>query len=636
MALYLTRQGKTRINDDLSMYNYRYSYPLGNSLKPGSELHDKLRDEIMARAMSSHDVVSNRFDSWNKLDETLTSYVPMDEEEEELLEEDSRKPVSIVVPVSYAALETIVTYQVAAFLDSPIFKYEGMDDRDVLGSILLERTIDLQVRRAKMAIQLHTMFRDSMIYGIGAVSPIWGTHHEFRTRRGDGITRPTREPIVGFSGNELYNIDPYTFLPDPNVAAHDVQRGEYVGWLAKEHRLALLGRENQGGEGLFNCKYLEHVSQRESILRVKEDKRDKDSVGFSKDPTVTNEIDVIHLYVELVPAEWEIGKKDVPEKWMFSIAADQVIIRAEPMDLDHNYFPICVSSPDSDGYSALPISRLETVYGLQKFANFLLNSHIANVRKALYNQMVVDPKLINMGDLKNPGFFKHVRLRQEAWGRGVQGAVEQLKIYDVTANHIPEAFSIFQMSERGTGATDALQGLIRRGGERRSATEFRETKSGALSRMDRIARMANAMALQDLAYMLAVQTQQFQSEEQRVKISGRMEEVLRRTFGEGAERVTVSPRDLEVAFDVLPFDGTSSAMGDPNVFLQGLQLLGKYPMMMNQFDMVRIFEHFMQANGFKNIGDFRAKVKVVPDEEAAREAERGNLVPTGELGGQLP
>jgi len=111
--------------------NFDYEYPDGLNLKPGSKLHDRIRDEVMERAYESSRVMSTRHGDWNKIDHTLTAYIPVDEEERLLKDGDSRKPISIVFPYSYTVLETLLSYFVAAFLQDPIFKYEGTTPDDV-------------------------------------------------------------------------------------------------------------------------------------------------------------------------------------------------------------------------------------------------------------------------------------------------------------------------------------------------------------------------------------------------------------------------------------------------------------------------------------------------------------------------
>ena len=106
------------------------------------------------------------------------------------------------------------------------------------------------------------------------------------------------------------------------------------------------------------------------------------------------------------------------------------------MDLDHNMYPVSVCAPEFDGYTITPISSLEVIYGLQEILDFLFTSHVANVRKAINDMLIVDPYLINMADLAKPGPGKLIRTRRAVWGRGVENAVKQLAVTDITHNHM--------------------------------------------------------------------------------------------------------------------------------------------------------------------------------------------------------
>ena len=111
--------------------DFGYKYPGSIDLHPRSEDHKRLLAAIMERVQSSHEVMSARYDVWNQLDKTLTSFIPLDEEEKREQEKDNRKPFSIVVPTSYAALETLLTYLVQTFFEAPIFRYDGVGGEDV-------------------------------------------------------------------------------------------------------------------------------------------------------------------------------------------------------------------------------------------------------------------------------------------------------------------------------------------------------------------------------------------------------------------------------------------------------------------------------------------------------------------------
>lgn len=629
--------------------NYRYRYPFGLNLKPGSDLHEELKRQILQRAQDSRAAMSNRFSSWRDVDKTLTAYIPTDEYEEMLLEKDTRKPVSTVVPLSYAAMETVLSYMVAAFLEEPIFRYTGFGgSNDIFGAMLMEKVVELQTRRAFMGLQLHTMFRDALAYGFGVVTPVWTQKMGYRrVAKDNGFTTLTgeyissgrsveREEAILYEGGELYNIDPYNYLPDINYPIQDVQRAEYVGWLRSDSRMEMLKREAYDPT-FFNARYLTHIDGR-SVLSADGSDRDRYDVhndAYASRDT-TNRADTIYMYVDLIPAEWGLGRHKVPEKWLFALSGDQVITAAAPADLDHGMYPVVVCAPEYDGYSITPISRVEMVYGMQKIIDFYYNSHVANVRKAIHDMLVIDPLMVNENDVRSPGPGKLIRLRRQAWGRGVEGAVKQLAVSDVTGGHMADASMLTSVMDRVLGSEASIQGGIQRHGERITATEFQGYQGAALTRLERASKVAAMQAVNPLGIMLASHTQQFMTQAQYVAVAGEYEEELRAEFGD-VEQLLVGPLDISVNYDVVMHDGSLPSAGDSSVWLGIFQMLAGNPALAQQFDIVRIFKHLARLSGAKNLGQFTVKnPQIMPDDQLMRQAEAGNIVPLGGANAEMP
>jgi len=282
MPFILNPNPRTVSGVSLGAANYSYRYPRGMDLKPGSKTHDRVLGNIMDMALKSHSAISAKYDTWNTIDKTLTAYIPLSDKEQALKSSDETKPVSTVVPVSYAVLETVLVYLVELFLATPMFHYEAVDDQDSLGAMLLELLVDMQCRKFKAGLAVHTMCRDALAYGFGAITPMWSQQRGFRTvaeptilsSMGFGKPRRKREEVIQAEGNEFYNIDPYSCLPDPQYSIHDVQRSRYFGWVREESYLEILERE-QNDPNVFNAKYVKHIGNR-STIGGDNSKRDKD------------------------------------------------------------------------------------------------------------------------------------------------------------------------------------------------------------------------------------------------------------------------------------------------------------------------------------------------------------------------
>ena len=293
---------------------YPYEYPRGFDIKPGSALHEKLKAKVLQRARDSFSVMQKRHPVWNKVDNMLTAYITADDLDKQIQSKDPKKPISIVVPYSFASLETLLTYMVAAFFQDPIFRYDGAGPEDTVGATLLQLCVDYQMRRSGGELALHTMFRDSLAYGIGPVAAGWQRKIGRRVIRQQetfsskiakllnlGTARKKVVPSVFYEGAQLINLDPYQILPDTNVPINNVGDGEFFGWISEEPLHRLLTEESQIDSDLFNVKYLRHISERHTEFTSDPSGR-ATKYGMNERkmlPNVTNNKTVVSMYVRL-------------------------------------------------------------------------------------------------------------------------------------------------------------------------------------------------------------------------------------------------------------------------------------------------------------------------------------------------
>lgn len=634
--------------------HYDYDYPEGLDLRPQSTLHTKIVNEVMNRARDSFNVMQARHSAWKAIDETTTAYITTDTKEQIVKNKDSRKPVSIVVPQTYATLEILLTYMTASLLEDPMLRFEGVGPEDILGAILLEKIIQHQCYWTKAQMALHTMFRDGFCYGLSAVSPVWMVERGWVSRKVPGIPTPA-DAVMGripgpqrvsieellFEGNKIENVDSYRFLPDPGVSIEHVQDGEFVGWIAADSVISLM-KEEKVNDNFFNVRYLQHLgSCRSTIFKSDSSGRGTRSGVATQQSSylssnTTKPCDVIWMYIDLIPKEWKLSTEEYPETWLFAVAADQIVIMAQPLNLNHNRKPIVTFAPDFDGYSIAPIARMEMINGLQTTLDWMFNSHVANVRKSINDMLVVDPSLVNMDDLKDPEPGKLIRLRRSVWGRGVESAVKQLAVTDITRNNVADASIIMDLMKATSGSVDAVSGLRRKTSERVTAEEIKGDRFGGLSRLERLAKVAGWMALRDLSMMMASQTQQLMSEETFVKTTGQWQDVLRQEYGITDQRMAVTPFDILVNYDVFVRDGSIPGGNFADVWTQMLPQIMQDPEIRQRMDVVRVVKHIMRSLGAKDVNQFDRKqplpamnAQVQPDEQVQKGVQAGNLVPVG-------
>lgn len=629
--------------------NIPYRYPMGLDLHPSSEAHKRIVNECVKRARSSQAVMSKRYPIWRELERNVTAYVPMDDEEERTKAEDSRKPVRVVVPLTYLVRDINLTYLSASLLDGSINRLNGVGPEDMLGSMLLQQVLDVQNIRFKNGIAYYIQFQDALTYGFGVVTPTWEVETGYRTQWSEGqyqtpfgpiptgqMIRTTVEQVVA-EGNQVHNIDPYCYFPDTNVPLHRVQDGEFVSWVRSTNYNKLLSQDNAE---YFNVRYLEGIDGRSTLLSNAGAQTGREEKYGSTGTSLTGgsndtarPVDLLVMYINLVPAEWKIGTRDVPEKWLFIIGGDQIVLAATPVRENHRRFPVGVCCPNLDGYSTSPISALEICFPLQEVGDFVYASRLAAVRRVLQDRYLVNPNMVYtpaLADSRN----NIIPLRKSAWGQPLDNVLKQLEVRDVTAGHFKDLQMVAETIERVTGAVDILQGVAPdSGNERTTARQVDSQRNAATSRLKKMARLISEQSMYDMTYFVASQTQQYMEQPQWVRVMGQWQEALAADLGP-AGRMQVMPWDLDCAFDIMPHDGS---MPDDGAMAATVKMALDQALMPGEinmaFDPVRMYANAWRLAGIKNIDDFRRiapppmQVVGMPDDQVAQQAQAGNLMP---------
>ena len=660
------------VRQDLNKMDLDYEYPRGLDLHPKSELHRNLLNKILNCTENAKRVLDGMKPEWKKIEWSLNAYVPLDEAESIQKTKDWRKPVSVVVPMTFASRETFLTYLHSAFNQNPIHKYRGYGDARV-ATMLLERVIAKQTQWFKEILQLNTMWSDGLTYGIGAANVRWAKHrvkrtitkevdellHEalkgtpYKSKIGDIIRY--FEDDVAYEGTRLDSIDPYHLLLDPNSTPNDYQNAEFIGWMAKASLYDLMLREADPEERMFNVKAVRMLGERNCVSsRFYDDESGRDTrqkntgVQFEDNMKTTNPVHLIHMYITLIPKEWGLGDEDTPEIWTFTVAGDEVIIQADLLDLDHGMYPVILCAPNTDGHSVLPISYLATTYGLQQVIDWLTTSRIANVRKCLNNELIVDPARVEMQDVLNPEPGKVIRLKRSSFnGEPIDSYIRQLQIQDVTVGHMNDAGVMIDLLRQANGTTDIAMGNLSAMPERPTAAGIDAAKSGALSRLQRIANIIGIQSMDDLAWMHAYNTIQFMDQPVYADITGRYEQQLRTAYGftpGSMGDIQVTPFDLSPYFDVEPHDGALPNNENVQAWTQILQTMlavdGVAQQIVGSSDVMGIFQHWARIAGAGDLNEFvqqggaNVQPQVMPDEQMAQQVQAGNMVPMSEMGMQ--
>lgn len=613
-----------------------------------SDKHRLVKEALLDRMQLSREKMSQRYNDWKDMEERFLGYIPSttaDAKRKASKSAGNPQYSTFEIPYSYAVALTAHTYWTSVFLaKTPVLQFTGRHGESQNKVQAVEALMDYQMNVGRMLPVLYTWLLDPAKYGFGVVGNYWDeeevvvseimeepeTYLGVPIPGGKTVKRRVTNRVPGYSGNRLYNVRPQDFFPDPRVPISQLQQGEFVGRYVEVSWNTILKRKQAGQ--YFNVEELEKVRQAvhdrekgsEQITlpegaeelplgppRVRGKREDKPYVALQE------------IYVELVPREWQLGDTEWPEKWVFTLAEEEVIIGARPMGLYHNQFPFFIQEYEPDGYSLFARSMIEVMNPMQDTLTWLLNSHMHNVRKTLNDQFVVDPSKVIMKDLTDPNAGRLIRLKPEYYGSDPRLAVHQLQSVDVTQNHLRDVNVIMDLVQRVTGVNDNIMGAVNQGG-RKSATEVRSSTTFGINRLKTNAEYMSAMAWQPMSAALLANTQQFYDMEQQFKVAGDVN-------GPDGAFMEVTPEAIAGFYDYVPVDGTLPVdrFAQANLWRQFIADVGANPQLSQGYDMRGIIAHMMQLAGAKNIKQF--ELKITPDEQLAQQVAAGDSVPAQQV-----
>jgi hypothetical protein len=642
-----------------------------DKLKYGDKLHAEVLPRIIARLKMAKDAVQQRYDSWDQVDEQVRLYAntsrgaarPDGTSMSDTIEFPFER--GIVVPVSYAVLTVRLSQLMSILLNrSPLWEVDGRAPEDMATSRLMETAIEYDMQQCMAILALFTQMQDAEKYGVGILYDVWETEEGWVSMKPAqsaqmisslfGMPPRSREWDTVREFNSWTPIDPYRFWCDPRVPKAAFQNGEFAGHRFNRSYLYLLERSVENGGSYFNVKEL---PAKQAEFRDITPKRDTIMASTVDLRATTDEKDkgyfiVDHLQIRLIPSDWGLGTGKLPEIWWFTVANEIVIIRAHPSSYEHGQFTYSVIESNYDSHALYNPGNIENISGLQRFMNWMLNSHFENIRKALNDVLVYAPSLIEESDLLNPGPARHVRLSTKGEELLLNGLmqpgqfVQQLQVGDVTHPHLSAFQFMYEMVQLMMATNDPATGQPTK--EKKTLGEVNQMMMGSGKRIAMSFRLYEAMGWQPMILRAISNRQQFTSLEQYMRIIGdaAADDI------QATQRLLIRPWDLQGNYDYVPRSATLPP--DPSrqamVWVQLMLGLGKFPQILQpgpdgkMLDVRKIFNEVARNMGVRNISQFYTQAPQMPpmgappmqvmgDEQVANGVQRGDLAP---IPGRMP
>lgn len=621
---------------------------LASELQFGSERHRFILEAVLRRKNFSLDKMRERHELWRKAEKNFLTFMP--EKDADRIRRNLRdvggEPqfTTLRIPFDYAVLMSMHTYLTSVFMGrSPVFQFQGRTGEGESGVLAVEALLDYQMMVGRMLPQLYIWLLDVGKYGLAITGSWWGEDKIVVNREEDvpdtflgvdlGTSRAQLKRFIidGYKGHKLYNVRPWDFLPDPRVTIGRLQEGEFcgrytqVGWNA-------IAKGSAGGL-YFNVRPLRQMRNSAASSREQGFGQVPRPFGpgegqFFLDQMDMASVELLEMYIELIPRDWGLGDSTFPEKWVFVVANDKVLIAARPMGDYHDKFPFYILEYEPEGYAMFKRGVLDIVGPMTDAITWLINTHFYNTRKSLNDMFVVDPTKIVLKDLKDPKPGKIIRLKEEMYGQDVRSAIFQFPVQNVTQQHLQDTQILSSLIQRVSGVNDNIMGLLNQGG-RKTATEVRTSSTFGVNRLKTTSEWFSVTGFADLAQTLLQGSQQHYTGREKLRRAGDF------FLHPGAENfIEISPNDIQGFYDFIPVDGTLPVdrFAQVNMWSTLMQQMGQDPRVIQQYDTGKIFAWIAQLGGLKNINRFR--IEIQDPALLSAQADAGNVIPIGGQSGR--
>lgn len=590
--------------------------PTRLAAKEQDDLLSELRTDCIRDLKRSRSKMSRYYADW---DYALETYQQIrDDDSTDIKARKKREPAKQTIPLSYAQVNTFVTYLTMLYTQNQrFFEYQptGTEDFDIREEC--EKIIEREVRNGFSTPILVQFLLDIARFNLGVLKPSWQVRTTtitpdasalsfstlFSETAGLQLVQQTNEEIevIVKEGTVVDNVSPYNFFPDTRLPMTRWHEGSFAADETVHHI-----REVKKMDGV------EGAGELSSIGRVELEGRGTTRLeGLDKESKKEDDFMVVVTEMQrwLVPTDYELSESKEEELWVIRIGNDQRVLSARKMEDANMGFTYKVAQMAPDQHSKLSDSLSSLIDRLQETVTWLMNTRVEAVKNNIEKQLVVHSQYVELEDLQTRSPFIRMKKNTPIMG-GLDNFIQQLKTNDPTVTHIQDADTLMKMMYQVSGVNENAMGSFT--GGRRSATEARNVQAGSASRMKLIGSTVYQMALSPLGKQLLVNARQWMSEETFFKILGEDEDTYAawQVFHKDAWWELIGSEDFFV------FDSTSAS--EKTFVAQSLQelaiaLMGNPEVLAAiDIDLVKVIERIQELRGVTNLKQFKRDQPIGP------------------------
>jgi len=467
------------------------------------ELRD-FRQRLTDLVKLSRNTMKDFYPLWDRNDRIYRGERIPDEQDRNA--QKRNEPSKVFVPLSQTQVQTFVAFATTLLTQREYFyELSGAGPEDVRASKLAQATIQRDIEYNKFTGVLIPQFlTDVARFGVGILKTSWTTETcpvpqqvpDPKWKPQPGLPTQATPPMITqwvkqtkYAGNLIEVVSPYRWFPDTRLPLTKYRQGQFCADENDYSRDRLQEMQDEGliagienipqlPDEVYTDRRFSNMVQQNTAARMDPTLQTRDAAYFVLVTEVQYRCNPSKTFIAPnVPINPDIDATIIVNIW---IANDGRIIKIDDAGYDHNEFLHDASQFFNDQNRLINFGIVELLGPMQDMIDWLMNSRATNVRKAVQNFMVVDPRNVEMQDLRDRNPV--IRLKSTVpEGMSIDSYIKQLQVSDVTAGHLNDMQVVKEFSQEATALDDNLMGSYASG--RRSAREVSNVNANGAGRV---------------------------------------------------------------------------------------------------------------------------------------------------------
>lgn len=357
------------------------------------------------------------------IDVQMSGVIKLDKDDQVRLRKNKRggkpQPVEMSIPLAYAQIDEIVTYLMSVYApDTNIFVATSTAEKQgIAEGLTKEIGRQGQILQYYNEVARHCL--NAIKYNFGALTCNWEVNTGIIFAPDDAVSGQLKK-VNGqlWAGNVLKCANTYNFLYDTSVHPTQVAlRGEYFAEVEPftPFRIRRYAEQNiffgidryidtfapLSGQDSGTFYICPPTVREPTELRPSSGTTNWRQILAPGGPAMSSQpgIEIVYYTTWIKPSDFDLSPSDTLEVWRIAMANGKYITSAVHVEDSHGMLPCAIATPIIDDLNNDQRTYAEQLLGLQTFASFLLNTHVAATRKAIYGITVYDSNLFPGIDL---------------------------------------------------------------------------------------------------------------------------------------------------------------------------------------------------------------------------------------------